>query len=587
MNPLSRLEEGSTMHSIRKWSPFAVGAALILAATPAFSQMAQPGFAIDRFDPSERGSDWFVLESVDWSGKARPAFGLVADFANKPLVQYDEDGEERFVIIENQLFFHLGGSLALGNMFRAGVSVPIGLAQSGDLGMIGESSFPPPDSAALGDVRLSGDLRVVGGPGRPFNLGIGVSVFLPTGKRDQYSGDEELRLQPHLLVGGRGGNVQYGLKAGFHYRGLEDTLDQTVLGSEVFAAAALGVRVAKDKVLIGPELYGSTVVSDSDAMFERRTTPLEALLGAHVWLGGGWKLRGGVAFGLSRGVGSPLVRGVAGLEWVQTDEPPPPDRDRDGVLDREDACPDVPGVRTDDPKTNGCPAPTDRDGDGVIDPEDACPDVPGVRTDDPATNGCPPPPPDRDGDGIIDAEDACPDVPGVKTDDPKTNGCPPPPPDRDGDTVLDPDDACPDVPGLVTTDPKTNGCPPARIEKAQIIIVEQIKFKFNSAVILPESETILLAVREILATHPEITKVRVEGHTDNKGKARYNKRLSQRRAQAVVKWLVKSGIAKKRLYSIGYGMERPIDTNDTEEGRQNNRRVEFHIEQGAEAPPAP
>src|SRR5678815_3124353 len=165
--------------------------------------------------------------------------------------------------------------------------------------------------------------------------------------------------------------------------------------------------------------------------------------------------------------------------------------------------------------------------------DSACPDIPGVKTDDPKTNGCPPPPPDRDGDGVVDSDDACPDTPGVGTDDPKTNGCPPPPPDRDGDTVIDPEDACPDIPGLVTNNPKTNGCPPARVDVAtkQIVIIEQVKFKFNSAVILPESETILQALRETMATHPEILKVRVEGHTDNVGGAGFNKGLSRRRAQ--------------------------------------------------------
>ena len=140
----------------------------------------------------------------------------------------------------------------------------------------------------------------------------------------------------------------------------------------------------------------------------------------------------------------------------------------------------------------------------------------------------------------------------------------------------------PDVPGIATNDPKTNGCPPARIENKQIIIIEQVKFKFDSAVILPESDQILTAVKQVLVDHPEIVKVRIEGHTDNKGSAKYNKALSGRRAQSVVKWFIGHGIDKKRLYAQGFGMEKPIDTNDTDEGRQNNRRVEFHIEMPGE-----
>src|ERR1700744_5132921 len=92
----------------------------------------------------------------------------------------------------------------------------------------------------------------------------------------------------------------------------------------------------------------------------------------------------------------------------------PPVRDHDGVLDKDDACPDDPGMKTDDPTTNGCP---DRDKDGIIDKVDACPDVAGLKTSDPKTNGCPDP--DRDKDGIANEQDACPDEPGKPDPDPK------------------------------------------------------------------------------------------------------------------------------------------------------------------------
>ncbi len=109
-----------------------------------------------------------------------------------------------------------------------------------------------------------------------------------------------------------------------------------------------------------------------------------------------------------------------------------------------------------------------------------------------------------------------------------------------------------------------------------------MKFKTNSAEILKESDEILGAVAKILKDHPEITGIRVEGHTDNKGSKAYNKDLSAKRAASVVTWLTTKGkIDKKRLKSAGFGDERPIDTNDTDPGRQNNRRVEFHIEGNA------
>jgi outer membrane protein OmpA-like peptidoglycan-associated protein len=232
-------------------------------------------------------------------------------------------------------------------------------------------------------------------------------------------------------------------------------------------------------------------------------------------------------------------------------------------------------VKTEDPKTNGCPP--DRDHDGILDADDACPDVPGVKTEDPKTNGCPP---DRDHDGILDADDACPDVPGVKTSDPKTNGCPPDP-DRDKDGIPNEQDACPDAPGPRNADPKRNGCPAAAVVGKQIVILDQVKFATGSAAILPVSNGILNAVLDVLKQHPEIKHLRVEGHTDNVGAAAMNKGLSSRRAASVATWLIQHGIDSGRMASEGFGMERPIDSNDTAAGRQNNRRVEFHIDDEA------
>jgi outer membrane protein OmpA-like peptidoglycan-associated protein len=229
----------------------------------------------------------------------------------------------------------------------------------------------------------------------------------------------------------------------------------------------------------------------------------------------------------------------------------------------------------------------DRDGDRIVDALDACPDVPGVKSDDPKKNGCPP---DADGDGILDVEDACRDVPGVRDPDPKKNGCPP---DTDGDGILDDVDACPKLPGPKNVDPKKNGCPLVIVTEKEIRINEQVKFKFNSAEILPESGGILGEVKKVFDEHPEIKKVRVEGHTDNVGKPAYNKALSQRRAASVMKWLTDHGIDKKRLISEGFGQSEPIDTNDTDAGRANNRRVAFTIlerdekAKGSSATPTP
>jgi len=265
---------------------------------------------------------------------------------------------------------------------------------------------------------------------------------------------------------------------------------------------------------------------------------------------------------------------------------PPPDRDHDGVPDAEDACPDVPAPRAANPKKPGCPAPADRDGDGIPDEEDACPDVPGVASTDPSKNGCPA---DRDGDGIPDDKDACPDQPGPPNEDPRKNGCPLPK-DTDGDGIPDEVDACPLEPGDMDPDPEKNGCPKyiRRVKGSnEIQILKRIEFEFDKSTILPVSYPILDEIYDLVHANPAIKLLSIEGHTDNQGTPDYNQRLSDDRASAVLNYLQKKGLDPSRMTATGYGLTKPIATNDTDEGRQKNRRVEFHISETIGVNPAP
>jgi OOP family OmpA-OmpF porin len=268
-----------------------------------------------------------------------------------------------------------------------------------------------------------------------------------------------------------------------------------------------------------------------------------------------------LALGVALGLGAPAVRG---------------DRDGDGVFDDEDACPDVPGRRTSDPKTNGCPR-TDRDRDGVFDDEDACPDVPGRRTSDPKTNGCPRT--DRDGDGIFDDEDACPDEKGVRTADPKTNGCPPA--DRDHDGVADSVDACPDVPGVATSDPKTNGCPPstgpAHVVGDRIELDEIIHFETDDSRVHHASWPLVKKVADLIRANPNILQVHILGHADRIGTERHNQMLSKARAESVRHLLIKFGVEPSRVTTEAFGDTKPVATGTNAEALAKNRRVEFII----------
>lgn len=256
------------------------------------------------------------------------------------------------------------------------------------------------------------------------------------------------------------------------------------------------------------------------------------------------------------------------------------DSDGDGVYDKNDMCPDVPGLA----EFNGCP---DSDGDGIIDKDDKCPDTAGLEEFDgcadsdsdgiadpnddcpneagtEALNGCP----DADNDGIANKNDDCPNEAGPKAN----NGCPYP--DADGDGVLDKDDMCPDVAGTEAN----NGCPEVteEIQKELNEYAKTINFETGKTTISKNSEEALTAITAILEEYPN-AKFTVEGHTDSVGSAKNNESLSEARALSVKSYLVKNGVDEFRLSSAGFGEQKPVESNDTKAGRAENRRVEINL----------
>ncbi len=258
------------------------------------------------------------------------------------------------------------------------------------------------------------------------------------------------------------------------------------------------------------------------------------------------------------------------LKLFEKAAPPPPDLDKDGILDAADSCPDKAEDFNKFQDADGCPdATVDTDGDGIFDAVDACPTEPEDKDGFKDEDGCPEA--DNDGDGVLDLEDKCPDVAGPDA------GCPVP--DRDGDGVFDASDNCPDVAGSA----EFNGCKEAQkavVTETGIEILEEVFFRFNGSEILEKSFELLDNVSAILNAHPELKTIHVEGHTDSRGDAAYNKRLSQRRAESVVKYLVEKGkVDGARLVPIGYGPDQPrVPNAKTEAEHAQNRRVHFKID---------
>ena len=275
----------------------------------------------------------------------------------------------------------------------------------------------------------------------------------------------------------------------------------------------------------------------------------------------------------------------------------PSDADGDRIPDDRDACPNEPETFNGVDDADGCPdskAPTvivapDADGDGIVDATDQCITAPEDKDNFQDSDGCPDL--DNDGDGLADGQDKCPNAPEDKDGFKDEDGCPDL--DNDGDGLADKSDFCPLEAETLNGIDDGDGCPEkeatAFIEKTavstRIVITDKVFFQTGSHKILPRSFQLLTRVAEILKRFPQIKKLRVEGHTDDIGNAEINIKLSTRRAQSVMAFLVLRGIEPGRLTFEGHGEHRPLMPGDTDEVREANRRVEFVIIDPAEFAP--
>jgi outer membrane protein OmpA-like peptidoglycan-associated protein len=573
------------MKRLLRFALFVVAAGA--AGTAAADVPATRDFSAERFRWTFARTGILGAEWAQVPGHLSFDFGVWVGTANDPLIMYQViDGRHTRVgsLVEQRTSANLVASLSLWGRFELGLDVPLILAQQeGDIGSFG--MLDSISGVGFGDLRVAPKIALLDRGRNGLGISITPAVTLPTANGKNYRGDSSVMFAPELGISKRFGVVRAAVNVGYRMRE-EKQLANLTVDDEVFATAAAGVRVA-EPVELQLGLSGATAANDIFGASNRNY--LEANGGATFALGNtGLLLSAMVGTGLDQGFGAPDWRAVLGLRFGKINESsapahtrdgvpdlkkdeagvPDPDTDGDGIPDALDKCPMEPETVNGFDDDDGCPDAGDRDADGIRDDVDQCPDEPEDFDHFEDEDGCPDL--DNDKDGVTDVQDRCPNIAGPV----ENAGCPDT--DRDGDTVVDRLDNCPDQKGP----PKFHGCPDKQlvvITSQKLEILDVVYFALDKAVIQSRSNRLLDQVANVLKAHPEISNLSIEGHTDDQGKPAYNKDLSQRRADAVMAYLVKRGVDAGRLQAIGYGQDQPIADNVTKVGRAKNRRVEFKI----------
>ncbi len=470
---------------------------------------------------------------------------------------------------------------------------------------------------------------------------------MPTGNDESFAGDANVTVDPMIVFDYRVKFFKFSLNVGARVRQMSVVADFQ-LGHELLYGLGVDFMLVKKRLQLIAEFEGGFLLNGKTKLEKR--APMEARAGIGWAFGKGKDLHlilgGGMGFGAAPTV--PEFRILAALRYTpvnldsdgdgvidrqdlcvgevedkdgfdDSDGCADPDNDEDMVVDEEDTCRDEAEDADGFEDADGCPD-ADNDGDGIDDGQDECPDAAEDVDEFDDGDGCPDPDndadgvpdaddkcglevedvdqfedgdgcpdPDNDGDGMPDDTDTCPVEAEDKDGFADEDGCPDP--DNDMDGVPDASDSCPDEAEVLNGVKDEDGCPDKGaalviIEKDQIKITQQINFKKDSAEIQgKKSFETLDVVAAILAANPEI-RLEVQGHTDSTGDRQHNIDLSKSRAESVVAYLVSKGVAADRLVAVGLGPDEPIADNATKAGKEQNRRVEFHIVADAQATPA-
>ena len=607
-----------------------------LCATAAFGlasgAAAQSGVSVQQFEPQpSQFRNYFTVAAPQVVEAWRFELGLLADYADDPLVlRRSSDGRriEDGDIVGQMITTNVMGVIGLGGIMDLGIAVPIVMLQRGDSPLAGGGTPLDGDGRApvgVGDLRLVPKIQLynadtIENPGG-FSLGLLVDLTLPTGDADLYRGGV-FSAEPRLLLGyGVGNWLDIAANVGYRIRDAA-RVGSLEIGDHMTYGLAFDFGFGAERGYrrlfhIVPEIFGE-VDFGSDQIL-RENSPMEGLLGLKIFPTEDFMVQAGMGMGFLEGYGTPDWRAFVGIAFSPAVNRIR-DRDEDGIPDDEDNCPDHPNRDQSDIDGDGIGdvCDDDMDGDGIPNDQDNCPRVPNPDQADLDGDGvgdaCDD---DIDGDGVPNAQDNCPTIPNPDQSDLDGDGvgdaCDD---DMDGDGVPNDRDNCPTVPNpdqadldgdgvgdacdddidgdqipndrdLCPYEPETyndfeddDGCPDEgpdiRVDQCRLDLGgSTILFATNRDTIRPESFELLNRISRVLQRRSDITRIRIEGHTDSQGRAEYNRALSDRRANSVMTYLVDQGVDPARLQAIGYGPDRPIADNRTSGGRAQNRRVEL------------
>ncbi len=610
----------------RRWAlAAAAGAVGATVPTAARAQEAAQSLNAQSFTSALDGQRFLGMDDSAVGPTWGMGGGLLFNYANDPFVyRYDDEDLGEFGILESVGTADAAFFVNLPRV-RVGGILPLHLVSSG---------YQVDGFRLLGDARLEATGEIIERGAEGFGLGLNAGATVPTGNEESWLGDAGATFDGGLIASVGVGPVVALASAGFQ-TGSGQILDDVVWGNRVSWGVG-GSYAVTDALYVSAELQGDRILKSSTAP---GASPAEALLGLHA---NAWEhlvVHVGGGAGITSGIGAPDWRALAGVSWnPRAPQAKLNDRDGDGISDEVDNCPDQPEDRNGVDDEDGCPdgnlTPTriqvldaaGRQIAGVGLEMTSGPETgsytltdgelvrslpPGAYKARVAADGYAPASVTRevpeggrheqvvrldpigefrirvthaDGSPIEGAR-----VVLIGSDEDPIAGQP------DGSVSLVLPEG--EYRMLVTADgyrPRRETMTitgqekrtmdmvlsPSRvtITADQVAFDGKIYFEYDKATIKQESFNLLDEIAEALEANPQITRVRVEGHTDSKGRDSYNLELSQERADAVRSYLIDVGIDAGRLQAVGKGeTELLIKPDDTDEKRARNRRVEFDI----------